>query len=106
MSIALPALAVAFAAFCVWRAIRLVNRRERLGRRFWITVALVVLVGYPLSFGPVYWLDLSYHTDTRWIRDAIFLYRLPHDAVIEVLPQAIADVDGAYMDLWIPAKFR
>jgi hypothetical protein len=29
MTILLPALAVAFAAFCVWPAVRVVNRRER-----------------------------------------------------------------------------
>ena len=57
MRIVLPAMGVAVAAFAVWLTVRLVNRRKRLGRRTWITVAAVaVLVGYPLSFGPACWI--------------------------------------------------
>ena len=51
MSILLPALAVAFAAFCVWLGVRIVNRRER-----WAKWALAGVVGVPVlyiaSFGP------------------------------------------------------
>jgi hypothetical protein len=53
MSIVLPALAVAFAAFCVWLGVRIVNRRERWAK--WTAVVVVaLLVGYPLSFGPAF----------------------------------------------------
>jgi hypothetical protein len=51
MTIILPALAVAFAAFCVWLGVRIVNRREKWAK--WtlaLTVALPVL--YVGSFGP------------------------------------------------------
>jgi hypothetical protein len=52
MSIVLPALAIAFAASCVWLAVRIVNRRERWAK--W--TAAGTLVGIPLlyvlSFGP------------------------------------------------------
>jgi hypothetical protein len=54
MSILLPALAVAFAAFCVWLGVRIVNRRER-----WAKWTLLMSVGLPvlyfLSFGPACW---------------------------------------------------
>jgi len=54
MSIVLPALAVAFAAFCVWLAVRIINRRER-----WAKWTLAGLFGVPLlyllSFGPACW---------------------------------------------------
>jgi hypothetical protein len=51
MSIVLPAIAVAFAAFCVWLAVRIVNRREKWAR--WTLVAVVGLpVLYVASFGP------------------------------------------------------
>jgi hypothetical protein len=56
MSIVLPALAVAFAAFCVWLGVRIYNRRERWAK--WTAaglVAVVVLV-YPLSIGPACWI--------------------------------------------------
>jgi hypothetical protein len=55
MTILLPTLAVAFAAFCVWLTVRIVNRRERWAK--WTLIALVVLFfAYPLSIGPLFWL--------------------------------------------------
>ena len=41
--ILLPALVVAFAAFCVWLTVRIVNRRER-----WAKWTLAVVVGMPV----------------------------------------------------------
>ena len=55
MSIVLPALAVAFGAFCVWLFVRIVNRRERWAK--WVLAALIVVLSYPLGFGPVCWLS-------------------------------------------------
>ena len=54
MTILLATLGVAFAAFAVWLAVRIINRREKWAK--WTAVAYVVLVGYPLSFGPVAWI--------------------------------------------------
>jgi len=55
MTIALQTLGVAFAAFCVWLAVRIVNRRERWAKwRLSVVVALPVL--YLASFGPACWL--------------------------------------------------
>jgi ABC-type Fe3+ transport system permease subunit len=55
MTTILPALAVAFAAFCVWLTVRIVNRRER-----WARWALALVVGLPVlyvaSFGPACWI--------------------------------------------------
>ncbi|HEY2250726.1 MAG TPA: hypothetical protein VGH74_06680 [Planctomycetaceae bacterium] len=49
----LTALAVAFAAFCVWLTVRIVNRRER-----WAKWTLAVIVGVPVlyvaSIGPAW----------------------------------------------------
>jgi len=54
MSIVLPALAVAFAAFCVWLGVRYLSRRER-----WAKWTLTTVVGPPVlyvaSFGPACW---------------------------------------------------
>ena len=54
MMILLPALAVAFAAFCVWLTVRIVNRRER-----WAKWTLAIVIGLPTlyvaSFGPACW---------------------------------------------------
>jgi hypothetical protein len=54
-SVVLPALAIAFAAFCVWLAVRIFNRRER-----WAKRTLAAAVGLPAlyvaTFGPACWL--------------------------------------------------
>jgi hypothetical protein len=60
VSIILPALSVAFAAFCIWLTVRVVNWRER-----WAKWTLAVAVGPPLlyvaSFGPACrWIPESY----------------------------------------------
>jgi hypothetical protein len=52
MTILLPALAVAFAAFCVWLVVRIVNRRERWAKWTAVAILVAVLIGYPLSSGP------------------------------------------------------
>jgi hypothetical protein len=56
MTTLLPALAVAFAAFCVWLTVRIVNRREQ-----WAKRTLAGLIGLPVlyfaSFGPICWLQ-------------------------------------------------
>jgi hypothetical protein len=53
MSIVLSALGVAFAAFCVWLAVRIVNWGERWAK--WTALAVAVTFVYPISFGPVCW---------------------------------------------------
>jgi len=51
MTILLSILAIAFAAFCVWLAVRIVNRRERWAK--WTAAAAIVTlpVAYILGFG-------------------------------------------------------
>jgi hypothetical protein len=51
MMVALPALSIAFAAFCVWLGVRVYNRRERWAK--WTLAGAVALpVLYVLSIGP------------------------------------------------------
>ena len=54
MTILLPALAVAFAAFCVWLTVRVVNRRERWAKQT-LTIAVTVMV-WPIIAGAILWL--------------------------------------------------
>jgi hypothetical protein len=51
VTILLPALAVAFAAFCVWLMVRIINRRERWAK--W-ALAAVVGLGLPLMYFGAY----------------------------------------------------
>jgi hypothetical protein len=57
MTIILKGLAVAFAATCIWLAVRIINRRERWAK--WTAVGLVIGVPllYVASFGPACWID-------------------------------------------------
>src|SRR5260370_22013257 len=56
-------LAVAFAALCVWLAVRIVNRRERWAKQAAIIMALM-LVQYPLSIGPAHCLAWGLHSES------------------------------------------
>ena len=49
----LAASGLAFAAFCIWFTVRVVNRREKSRRMIWLAaLAAAALLSYPLSFGP------------------------------------------------------
>jgi hypothetical protein len=48
VTILLLILAVAFAAFCVWLTVRIVNRRERWAKRLAVTLVITFII-YPLS---------------------------------------------------------
>lgn len=50
----LPALAVAFAALCIWLTVRIANRRERWAK--WTALAVALPVLYIASFVPACWL--------------------------------------------------
>jgi len=55
MAIVLSVLGVAFAAFCIWLAVRIFNRRERWAK--WLAVGTFLGAElYLLSFGPASWL--------------------------------------------------
>jgi hypothetical protein len=54
MTILLPALGVAFAAFCVWLTVRIINRRGRWAKWTLAGVAGLPMI-YVLSFGPACW---------------------------------------------------
>lgn len=55
-TIVLPALSVAFAAFCIWLIVQIVNRRARWAK--WTAVGLIAIpMLYGLSFGPACWIS-------------------------------------------------
>lgn len=61
----LSASGVALAAFCIWLAIRIINRREPWTKR--AVIALALLLAYPLSFGPVCWINSRTQVGDRLI---------------------------------------
>jgi hypothetical protein len=58
MTVVLSALGVAFAAFCVWLTVRIVNRRERWAKWTAAVVAFLPIL-YVLSFGPACWITAA-----------------------------------------------
>jgi hypothetical protein len=74
MSTALLIVTVAFAAFAVWLAVRIVNRRERWAKRTAIFLPAVLLIGYALSLGPVcWWLASQVQFPEFWVGEPIFV---------------------------------
>jgi hypothetical protein len=94
MTILLPALAVAFAAFCVWLTVRIVNRRERWAK--WTLAAMFVLPSvYVLSIGPAAWLVSNRHLP----KYSLAIYR-PLGFVVESSEMTSGAI-SRYIDFWV-----
>jgi hypothetical protein len=97
MAIALAAFGFALAAFCVWLAVRIVNRRERWAK--WTAVGLTVaLLAYPLSAGPAVWLFV--HVLPKSSLPTINALYAPMTYAIP-RSQATNDVAIWYYGLWV-----
>src|SRR5215469_15309492 len=90
MTILLPTLAVAFAAFCVWLTVRIVNRRERWAK--WTLATLIVIaVLYPLSVGPANWLYVRLGMP-EWLHQTIAVAYDPLWKSSGAMPQWLVDL--------------
>jgi hypothetical protein len=90
-------LGVALAAFCVWLGVRIFNRREKWAKR--MAVGLVaLLVAYPLSIGPVGWIN----SRLQWpgLNDAYGVIYIPLIIVYFNCPQPLQDSMDWYAGLW------
>src|SRR5579859_1453635 len=76
MTILVPALAIAFAALCVWLGVRIVNRRERWAKCTVAAVVVLALVVYPLSIGPMVWL-FQHGWIPGWVVDQVLWIYAP-----------------------------
>jgi hypothetical protein len=56
MTIVLPALAAAFATFCVWLTVRIINRREQWAKRTAWGLLIATVPSYLFLLGPLLWL--------------------------------------------------
>lgn len=66
MALALSIIGVAVAAFCVWLAVRIVNRRERWAK-WTLAGAIGVPVLYCASFGPACWMTCRCGIKGDWL---------------------------------------
>jgi hypothetical protein len=112
---------VAFAALCVWRTVRIINRKERWAK--WTLAGVIALpILYPLSEGPVAWIWVHAVPDSLSPRFADFrlaTYR-PLNSLLAELPPRPPDrgkkmlhtfgeasraqrLHWAYVRLWVSA---
>jgi hypothetical protein len=90
---ALPIVGLAFVAFCVWFGVRIANRREKPGRKFWASLALLgILLAYPLSMGPVYWVSVPAIPSQLFLRPAPERVLLSPDAVAHARRDRLAAI--------------
>ena len=98
MAVALAIFGVAFAAFCVWLSVRIVNQRERWAK--WTAAALIaMLAGYPLSIGPACWALRNGFLPDKQRRNAASFY-LPILVMEEDGPEFASEIIVRYIALW------
>ena len=95
MALALLIFGVAFAAFCVWLTVRIINRREQ-----WAKWTLAAVVGVPMlyvaSFGPACWVVSHTNGNGKVIRDIYWpLVAVIKSRSIVFLPKAIEQYSTA-----------
>jgi hypothetical protein len=99
--IVLTALAVTFAATCVWLTVRIVNRRERWAKRTAVAITVATIL-YMLSTGPAAWIWVHAVPDSLSPR-----YRAVMETVYSPLgllfrhSNIIQRMAFAYQDLWV-----
>ena len=64
MSAAIPFLGLVLTALSIWAIVRYFNCEKKPSARLLIGLALLAVVGYVLSFGPVYWLSVKIDNPT------------------------------------------
>jgi hypothetical protein len=97
MTIVFAALGVAVAAFSIWLAVRIVNRRERWAKRTMV-ILIGFLLGYPLSAGPAVWLFVHVLPNSSLpVINAIYA------PMVSVIPrsQLTNDAGTWYYGLWV-----
>ena len=102
MALALSIFGVAFAAFCVWLTVRIVNRKERWAKRMLAAVVALPLL-YVLSFGPTCWIysraagedDAEEWVTTDFIHAPLLWVWRFHDGIISDAIDWYANVGAA-----------
>jgi len=89
---------IAFAAFCIWLTVRIVNRRERWAKR--LAAALVALMlGYVLSFGPMARLEARRDLP-KSLEPAFEAVYLPFGLGVNFGPQWMRSAIIWYLQVW------
>jgi hypothetical protein len=96
MSITLPALVAAFAAFCVWLTVRIVNRSERWAK--WTAAGIVAFfIIYPVSYpwAQAIYINAYLKAESRgeqlpiWIDAVATKFQAPMGWAMSVMPEFV-----------------
>jgi hypothetical protein len=90
MEILVSVLGMTVAAFSIWLAVRIINRKERWAKWTAAILALVV-VAYPLSSGPADWLLLHGYTSEP-VNKVLRVFYAPSGWFIRNSPKPVQDV--------------
>src|SRR5579863_7283053 len=90
---------IAVAAFAVWLAVRIINRRERWAKQS-AAALFIGIVLYPLSSGPMTW--VLHHCDLPIpaFGFVLSIYR-PWGLVVENLPEPLNDAGRKYESFFV-----
>ncbi len=106
MTLVLPALVVAFVAFCIWLTVRIVNRREKRAKPMLAVVVIVLLpILYGLSIGPAFW--LVFHGPSFDSLTPYDVYRATYRPLLFLAEQseAINQALSWYESLFVPDSY-
>ena len=95
----LIAVGVGFPAFCVWLAVRIINRRERWAKQLAVKMVVVFVVYYPLAIGPAFWLAACGWLPA-WAARAIYYAYRPFLLVCKLIGP-LDDLVDSYINWWL-----
>ncbi len=97
MAGALAIFGVAFAAFCVWLTVRVVNRREKWAKRTAVVLTVLMTLAYPLSVGPGQWLAEQWGIPLNVVKA---FYAPLEFIVVYITPESVNAPYRAYNSWW------
>jgi hypothetical protein len=81
---------------------RMTSDRKKPGVAFWATVVVVaVLIGYPLSAGPIAYLETRDLLPSQ-VTKVIELFYWPLNWIFDHSPESVREAMWSYSKLWIP----
>jgi hypothetical protein len=72
---------------------------------WWLAIGLAaLLIVYPLSLGPVEWIESKSEND--WLETGIDYFYFPVFLALERFPESVRDVYRQYRNWWVPPRFH
>lgn len=79
------------------------DNRKRLGAVFWAALLLAAIVVYPLSLGPVAWLDTKLGSP-KWLETFGTVVYAPMSYSVEHGPQRVTECYMSFINWWTKSK--